>query len=106
MTSGCVKTAGYFLDTMDLNVDPCDDFYQFACGNFIDSAVIMPWASSASTFSRITLDVTHKVHSALEQVIIHAVTSAENDVESLVGNFFLSKDDNFIFCNYGFWFHI
>ena len=101
MTSGCVKTAGYLLETIDLDVDPCEDFYQFACGKFIDSAVIMPWAGSASTFSRIGLDVAHKVNVALEGVIMRAVTSPNDDVDTLVGNFFVS-----MFNNYLFWFFL
>jgi hypothetical protein len=30
-TSECVKTAQSILDDIDLNVDPCSDFYQYTC---------------------------------------------------------------------------
>ncbi|XP_023229247.1 endothelin-converting enzyme 1-like [Centruroides sculpturatus] len=31
----CVKTANHFLNTMNFSVDPCEDFYQFSCGQWI-----------------------------------------------------------------------
>ncbi|XP_067145043.1 endothelin-converting enzyme 1-like [Centruroides vittatus] len=31
----CVKTASHFLNTMNFSVDPCEDFYQFSCGQWI-----------------------------------------------------------------------
>lgn len=33
----CFKYSQHILNNMDLNTDPCDDFYQFACGGFIKS---------------------------------------------------------------------
>ncbi|XP_046660590.1 neprilysin-2-like isoform X1 [Homalodisca vitripennis] len=37
-TDDCKKTADRILNYMDPSVRPCDDFYKFACGKFLESA--------------------------------------------------------------------
>lgn len=34
LTPGCVHAASKMLEQMDSAVEPCDDFYNFACGKF------------------------------------------------------------------------
>ena len=33
--SECIQTAAALADRMDLKADPCDDFYQLACGGYV-----------------------------------------------------------------------
>lgn len=33
----CRKAAQAIIDTMDSRVDPCEDFYEFACGKFVET---------------------------------------------------------------------
>lgn len=40
MTKGCVKASAQILDLFDENVDPCDNFYEFACGKFLRNTLI------------------------------------------------------------------
>jgi hypothetical protein len=34
MTSECVKVSGVMLNKMNRSVDPCEDFYEYACGQW------------------------------------------------------------------------
>ena len=48
---GCINTAADLLNKLDLTADPCDDFYQFACGSFIRETVIPDDRTRTSMFS-------------------------------------------------------
>ncbi|XP_046677781.1 neprilysin-2-like [Homalodisca vitripennis] len=39
-TAECIKAAGTILGNMDCSVNPCQDFYRFACGGFINRTVV------------------------------------------------------------------
>ena len=51
MTPGCVQAAADILSNMDHSVNPCEDFYQFACGGFIEKTVIPDDRTRMSSFS-------------------------------------------------------
>ncbi|CAF0711924.1 unnamed protein product [Brachionus calyciflorus] len=36
----CIKAANMILQNIDLSVDPCDNFYEFSCGNFLKTSRI------------------------------------------------------------------
>merc|ERR1712032_30506 len=53
LTKGCVKAAADLINSMDEAVDPCSDFYNFACGNFIKETVIPDHQTSYGSFSMV-----------------------------------------------------
>lgn len=50
-TSACELEANNVLTKLDESVDPCEDFYLFACGNFINETEIPGDKTFISRFS-------------------------------------------------------
>ncbi|XP_076451520.1 endothelin-converting enzyme 2-like isoform X2 [Babylonia areolata] len=65
-TSSCIHTASYISSTMDTSVNPCDDFFQFACGQYAKnnpSTIDMPWVNH---FNKLRAEVKKEVRDLLE----------------------------------------
>lgn len=53
LTAGCIHAASHALDQIDDSIEPCDDFYGYACGNFVKNTMIPDEKVSVNTFSMI-----------------------------------------------------
>jgi len=52
---------------MNPNVEPCDDFYKFACGGFLESTIIPDDKTSMTTFTTISDDLDEQLRISIEQ---------------------------------------
>lgn len=69
LSPGCIHTASKVLEYMDPNVDPCDDFYEFTCGNFLKKTTIPDDKSSVTSFSLISDTLQEQLRSMIEEPI-------------------------------------
>ena len=63
------------IRNMDESVDPCDDFYRFSCGGWIDRQVIPDDRTSVSVFSAIQDDLNNKLRGKLIQRLNQSVSN-------------------------------
>lgn len=65
MTKGCIRTASEIFNSIDETVDPCDNFYDFACGSFVKNTFIPD--------DKVTVDQFSIVRDKLEEQIRYII---------------------------------
>ncbi|XP_076238812.1 M13 family metallopeptidase neprilysin 2 isoform X2 [Calliopsis andreniformis] len=66
-TPECVHTASRILKNMDVEVEPCDDFYDFACGGFLKATSIPDDKTTVNTFTEINDQLQNQLRASIEE---------------------------------------
>lgn len=65
-SKACQNVSQYVKSCMDEKVDPCDDFFNYACGGWIKKNPIPKTSSSFSTFSKLNQQIEKILRKILE----------------------------------------
>lgn len=74
-TLGCIKAAKELENFIDPSVDPCDDFYSFACGKFLKDTKIPDDKDEVTVFTRIEELLQNQLKLLIEE------PSSENEIK-------------------------
>ena len=66
LTPGCVKAAAALIENIGPTQDPCQDFYQLACGNFLKETVIPSHKSKIGRFSLLAAKLNERLKKLFE----------------------------------------
>ncbi|AWO98887.1 putative neprilysin [Scophthalmus maximus] len=68
-TADCTQSASRLIENMDATVDPCDNFYQYACGGWLKKNIIPETSSRYSTFDILRDELEVIVKGVLEKTV-------------------------------------
>jgi len=83
LSPDCVKTAARILEAMDESVDPCDDFFEYACGTWNGVNSIPDDRPNYNTFRKLDDELQADLKELLESPVLKNDTMAIKNVKWL-----------------------
>lgn len=103
LTPGCVHAASKMLEQIDEEFEPCDDFYEFSCGQYILNTMIPDDKVSVNAFSVIS----DKLQEQLKTIITSPIENDEIEPFKMVKKLYaacMNKSKSFI-CGFKVFFY-
>ncbi|XP_049605007.1 phosphate-regulating neutral endopeptidase PHEX [Syngnathus scovelli] len=97
LTPECIEAAGAILSKMDKSVDPCEDFYMFSCGGWLENNPIPEDSSTYGIYQLLRQQVDLRLKELLEAPTeageLEAVTKAKILYRSCINESLLEELD-------------
>lgn len=88
-TPSCQKAAERLMSYIDHSADPCDDFYRYSCGKWLDENQMGPAESSRTTFSLNSIILGDR----LKQIVDEGLLQNDSSSAAKLRNFYSSCVD-------------
>ncbi|CAG2233724.1 ECE [Mytilus edulis] len=71
VTAACLKSASYVVGNMNKSVDPCKNFYKYACGGFTNNNRLDSETYSKTVYSKLYYENEEKLKNILESPVVN-----------------------------------